>query len=148
MATILVVDELTTHRQFLAALMSQCSHRVLEAADGPEALTLAKAEHPDLIIADMVMPRMGGQEFVRRLQAVPNLAGISVIFYSGTHRMREAQTAGASCGAFNDLSQFSDPQVVLSTVKATLAVSPLPPHLPTASSRGQVPLLFQELFHK
>ena len=80
MATILIVDDRPVNRQYLVTLLEYCGHRTLEAADGAEALALARAEHPDLIITDIIMPTMDGAELVQALRADPALAATPVIF--------------------------------------------------------------------
>ena len=56
MATILIVDTRPTDRQIFVTLLGSFGHRMLEASDGAQALELAKAELPDLVITDIVMP--------------------------------------------------------------------------------------------
>src|SRR5688572_18913335 len=68
MATILVVDDRPTNRQFLSTLLGYGGHRLLEAADGAEALRLVKAERPDLVISDILMPTMDGFEFAKSVR--------------------------------------------------------------------------------
>jgi two-component system, cell cycle sensor histidine kinase and response regulator CckA len=85
MATILVVDDRADDRQLLATLLDYYGHRVLEATDGAEALQIAQAERPDLIISDILMPTMDGYEFVRRLRADPDIAKTAVLVFSA-HR--------------------------------------------------------------
>lgn len=68
MATILIVDDRPVNREFLVTLLSYGGHRLLEAADGADGLAISRAEHPDLIIADILMPTMDGYEFVRLLR--------------------------------------------------------------------------------
>jgi two-component system, cell cycle sensor histidine kinase and response regulator CckA len=53
MATILIVDDMPANRDFLVTLLEYGGHRLLQAGDGAEALALAKAEQPDLVIADI-----------------------------------------------------------------------------------------------
>src|SRR5689334_24827555 len=71
MATILIVDDYDINRELLVTLLGYRSHRLLEATDGLEALTLSRSERPDLAIADILMPTMDGYEFVRQLRADP-----------------------------------------------------------------------------
>ena len=80
MATILIVDDLAGHRAFLVALLKPHGHRLLEAADGSQALAAARAEHPDLVITDVLMPVMDGYEFVRQLRLDPATRGVPVLF--------------------------------------------------------------------
>jgi CheY-like chemotaxis protein len=64
MATILIVDDLSANRQLLVTLLRHHGHRVLEAADGRAGLAAVQAEHPDLVIPDVLMPVMDGYQFV------------------------------------------------------------------------------------
>lgn len=63
--TILVVDDEKRLRDMLQAYLSQEGFRVVTAADGQQALFVARSEKPDLIILDLMMPEMGGYEFLR-----------------------------------------------------------------------------------
>src|SRR5437016_13352504 len=90
MATILVVDDRPTNREFLKTLLGHQSHQVLEAIDGAEALALVKSARPDLVISDIRMPTMDGYEFVHRLRADPIIADIPVIVNTAHYLDREA----------------------------------------------------------
>ena len=63
--TILVVDDEKRLRDLLAAYLRQEGFRIVTAADGQEALYVARREKPDLVILDLMMPEMGGYEFLR-----------------------------------------------------------------------------------
>ncbi|MFN8474939.1 MAG: response regulator transcription factor [Anaerolineae bacterium] len=63
--TILVVDDETKLRQMIRVYLEQEGYRVVEAANGREAMYVARYEKPDLIILDLMMPEMGGYEFMR-----------------------------------------------------------------------------------
>lgn len=62
--TVLVVDDKKELRVMVKSYLEQEGFRVLTAADGQEALYTARHEHPDLIILDLMMPQMGGYEFI------------------------------------------------------------------------------------
>ncbi len=79
-ATILVVDDHAPTRQFLMTLLGYKGHRLLEASDGVEALAIARAESPDLILSDVLMPTMDGYEFVRQLRNDPSISRTKVVF--------------------------------------------------------------------
>src|SRR5215216_4497949 len=68
MATILIVDTRPADRHLFVTLLGSFGHRMLEAGDGEQALELASAELPDLVITDIVMPHMDGFTLVRRLR--------------------------------------------------------------------------------
>src|SRR5438552_1254152 len=63
--TILVVDDEYKLRDLIRVYLEQEGYRVVEAAHGREALYVARVEKPDLIILDLMMPEMGGYEFMR-----------------------------------------------------------------------------------
>ena len=65
---ILVAEDDPEARELLKLLLGGADYHLLEAADGVEALELLRAEQPDLLITDIVMPRMDGYELVRRLR--------------------------------------------------------------------------------
>src|SRR5437016_5637075 len=98
MAKILVVDDRPTNREFLTTLLGYGGHQLLEAGDGAEALALAKAQRPDLVIADILMPTMDGYELVHQLRADPDIAQTPVIFYTAHYREQEAQALARTCG--------------------------------------------------
>jgi len=62
---------------------STITHRVCEATDGVEALAIARAEPIDLIVTDVVMPRMDGLELHAAFRTAPAFASIPVLFVSG-----------------------------------------------------------------
>ncbi len=131
MATILVVDDRPTNREFLATLFGYANHRCVQARDGAEALALARSEKPDLIVTDLLMPTMDGHEFVRRLRSDPDLAPMKVIFYSATYTVPEARAMAESCAVKTVLPKPSDPEVILDAVNRELGLAP------SASSRPQ-----------
>ena len=63
--TILVVDDEAKLRQMIRVYLEQEGYRVVEAANGREALYVARYEKPDLIILDLMMPELGGYDFIR-----------------------------------------------------------------------------------
>jgi two-component system cell cycle sensor histidine kinase/response regulator CckA len=97
-ATILIVDDRAANRDYLVTLLGYGGHRLLQAADGAEALATARARHPDLIIADILMPTMDGYELVRQLLADPLIAQTPVIFWTAHYHEREAWALARTCG--------------------------------------------------
>jgi len=82
--TILVVEDDPDVREITAEVLRQEGASVVEAVDGADALTkLDDLEGPSLILLDLVMPRMDGLEFLKRLQAHPRAADFSVVVMTG-----------------------------------------------------------------
>ena len=119
MATILVVDDNAVNRSVLTTLLGYQGHRLLEAAGGFEAIEKAAAEHPDLIITDILMPQMDGYELVQRLRALESQA--PVIFYSATYLQGEAQALARACGVSMVICKPAEPEEILRVVEDALA---------------------------
>ncbi len=66
--TILVVDDQSSVRQLLQEYLTEQGYRVLTTTDGQNALYLARHENPDLILLDIMMPRMDGYQFLRQFR--------------------------------------------------------------------------------
>jgi diguanylate cyclase (GGDEF)-like protein/PAS domain S-box-containing protein len=126
MATILVVDDRPTNREFLLSLLGFTGHRLLEAHNGAVALDLVRAERPDLIITDILMPTMDGYEFVQQLRADPALAPTRVIFYSAIYALKETMAMAVSCAVKTVLTKPSDPQAILDAVNTELGLAAAP----------------------
>src|SRR6185295_24095 len=130
MATILVVDDRLSNRQFLTTLLGYCGHELSEAVNGAEALEQVRAERPQLVITDILMPTMDGFEFVQRLRADPELAPTPVLFYTATYSAPQARALASSCGVHTVLPKPCEPQKILDAVNEALgldAASTLPP---------------------
>jgi len=122
-ATILVVDDRPSNRQYLTTLLGYGGHRMLEAEDGERALDAVRAERPALVITDILMPKMDGYEFVQRMRAEPEFAATPVIFYTATYSTPQAEALARSCGVRTVLSKPCEPQVMLAAVNRELGVS-------------------------
>ncbi len=97
-ARILVVDDEPAIREYETSLLSELGHEVLTAADGAEALELARAKQPHLVLLDVMMPELSGIEVCRQLRADPRTRDIRVIVVSAVDAKRaleESIIAGA-----------------------------------------------------
>ncbi|HXL86063.1 MAG TPA: PAS domain S-box protein, partial [Gemmatimonadaceae bacterium] len=151
MATVLIVDDLSANRKFLVTLLGHQGHRVLEAADGREGLAAVQAEHPDLVITDVLMPVMDGYEFVRRLRLDPTTSGIPVVFYTAHYGEREARKLALSGGVSYVLTKPAESEAVLKIVGRVLSgesetgIPPSVSPLPTEFDREHLRLLTDKL---
>jgi CheY-like chemotaxis protein len=120
MAKILIADDQPNNREYLVNLLRHCGHDLLEAGDGFEALTRVQADHPDLVVADILMPKMDGDEFVRRMRGDPAIARTPVIFYSAAFEEAEMRTMAAACGVTHMLCKPAQPKAILDLVGSIL----------------------------
>jgi adenylate cyclase len=83
--TILLVDDVTTELNILAAYLKQQTFRVLTALDGQAALSMARDQKPNLILLDIRMPGMNGYEICQQLKRDPTTQEIPILFISGVY---------------------------------------------------------------
>ncbi len=86
-------------RKAAETALTRGGFRVSSAADGEEALRLVRAEIPDLVILDLIMPKLQGFEVLKSLKEDPNTSGIPVIILSSLSQDQDKQEAMSS-GAF------------------------------------------------
>lgn len=116
MATVLVVDDNATNRTVLAATLQAGEHLVLLASNGAEGLGLARVHPPDVVVTDLLMPKMDGWELVRELRADHATAGVPVIIYTAAYAADEVRGMAAQYGVTEVLSKPASLDVVLETV--------------------------------
>src|SRR5688572_17772672 len=137
---ILVAEADPEARELLLLLLEGGQYSLLEAADGMEALDLLRTEQPDLLITDIVMPRMDGYELVRRLRQDDRTANTSVIFCSASYHEREVREMARSLGVQSTLAKPFDLKAVRTTVDAAFAARTSPP-LPGLVATPAVPVV-------
>jgi two-component system cell cycle response regulator DivK len=99
--TILVVDDFDDTRLLLRTWLERRGFRVVEAEDGIEAIQLAAAEAPDLIIMDMEMPQLDGLAATRRIRQLEDLRKVPIVAVSayGADQFRDLALA-AGCDEY------------------------------------------------
>ncbi|MBW1868683.1 MAG: response regulator [Deltaproteobacteria bacterium] len=80
---VLVVDDNLDARLFSSSVVEECGHSALEAPNGEEGLEMAKANKPDLIILDVLMPKQSGLRMYREILQAKSLKHIPIIMLSG-----------------------------------------------------------------
>jgi len=90
---ILVIDDEESSRKLARRLLERHGYQVLLAANGEEGLIVAKAEQPDCILLDIIMPKLNGFEVLRRLKADPDIKTIPVIVVSAKGAERDIATS-------------------------------------------------------
>jgi len=95
-------------------------YEVSHAADGQEALNKARAEVPDLIILDIMLPKMDGYKVCRMLKFDEKYRKIPVMMFSARAQEKDKQTA-MECGADDYLIKPFEPNILFGKVKELLA---------------------------
>lgn len=150
MATILVADTNAADRSAYIALLGNFGHRILEAVNGADALELARAELPDLVITDIIMPSMDGFTLVRRLRAEPLLAKVPVIFHTADYDNSEIHRLARGSGVRHILRKPSEPQEILRAVNDSLKKPAAATRLPQTGQlqREHLQVLADKLYEK
>lgn len=82
MATILIADDSPTQLAMLKQIVEKLGHEVITAEDGAQAVEVAEAINPDLILMDVVMPNLNGFQATRTLSRGENTSHIPIILVS------------------------------------------------------------------
>jgi DNA-binding response OmpR family regulator len=98
MATVLVVDDDPHIRHLLQFNFQAHGYAVIMATEGLEGLKRAQEEHPDAVVLDVMMPRMGGLDVVRALKEDPSTETIPVVVLSAKAQPSDVQQ-GRAAGA-------------------------------------------------
>lgn len=117
--TVLVVDDDPVVVSLLRVNFEMGGFRVLTASDGPSALALARDARPDVVILDVMMPKMSGADVARELRASESTAGVPLLLLSA-----KAQAADIDDGlsvADDYVTKPFDPLELLERVEALLA---------------------------
>jgi two-component system alkaline phosphatase synthesis response regulator PhoP len=116
---VLVVDDEEDIVELLRYNLEHAGLDVVEARDGAEAITVARRENPDLIVLDIMMPRMDGIEACRRIREHPALRKTPVLMLTARSE-EEDHVRGLDVGADIYLTKPISIPVFLSQVKAML----------------------------
>ena len=119
---ILLVDDELSMIKIVERRLGVEGYAVLTAMDGQEAMTKAQSEHPDLIILDLKLPLMDGDEVCRRLKQDPRCHEIPVILFTAKAQETDGQIARA-CGAEAYVRKPFHVQELLERVRTLLAGS-------------------------
>ncbi len=127
-AVIVVVDDDPSSRYLMQTLLKAAGHEVLTAEDGVEALEVARYNAPDLIITDILMPRMDGYQLCREWRADPTLSTLPFVFYTANYAEDDDEKFALSLGADRFLRKPMKPSELIEEIEVLLH-----------ESRGTVP---------
>jgi CheY-like chemotaxis protein len=124
MSSVLVLDGTLAGRALMANVLRSAGIEVLEAARGDEALDLARDYQPDLIIADLGIPGMGGDEFTLALRTDPALRETPVVFCGESREERELRRLASACGVSRVLIRPCAPEEIIHVIGELLSPPP------------------------
>jgi DNA-binding response OmpR family regulator len=119
---ILVVDDEIYIVHILDFSLGMEGYEVLTALDGEQAVEKARAEHPDLIVLDIMMPKLDGYETCKILKAGDDTKGIPVILLSAKGRNID-QKIGFEVGADDYITKPFSPRKLVERINALLGQS-------------------------
>jgi len=121
MANILVVEDSKFLKIANERILTKAGYNVLGAGDGEEALRMANETSPDVILLDMMLPKMGGPEVLQSLKQNPATARIPVIILTSLSQKNEGKLRQAGAFSFVEKGPLLDnPQQLLATVELAL----------------------------
>jgi len=119
-STILVVDDNVQNLELLEAYLEELPNAtVISAANGQEALDKVAAEHPDLILLDIMMPRMSGYEVCKKLKSDEKTRDIPIIMVTALHELADIER-GVEVGTNDFITKPVNRVDLLTRVKSLL----------------------------
>jgi two-component system chemotaxis response regulator CheY len=116
---ILAVDDSASMRQMVRFTLESAGFKVVQAADGVEALDFAKANEVDLVLTDVNMPRMDGITLVRELRALASYKFTPVLVLT-TESGSDTKQRGKQAGATGWIVKPFSPEQLISTIARVL----------------------------
>ncbi len=134
--TILVVDDEPEIVRLVRSYLEKDGYRVLTAYNGEEALYTARSSKPDLVVLDILMPKMDGMEFTRRIRREQDVPIIML-----TARAEETdRIVGLEMGADDYVTKPFSPREVVARVRAVLRRAQPAPEAPPVLRTGPITL--------
>jgi two-component system cell cycle response regulator DivK len=117
--TVLLVEDNDDNLKIYSTILTHAGYRVLEATDGEAGLNSARANHPDLILMDVSIPKIDGWEVTRLLKADAATSSIPVIALTA-HALVSDRERAAKIGFDGSIAKPAEPRLVLSEVERRL----------------------------
>ena len=126
MLNVLLVEDNKLTRMVTERLLAKAGYRVVSASDGEEALEMARQDRPDVVLLDMMLPKLSGPEVLRTLKANVETATVPVVVLTGLSQKNEGRLLEDGAAAFVEKSDALDhPELLLSVIRQTLRTAAL-----------------------
>lgn len=121
MPSVLMIEDSMLLRVANQCILTRAGYTVMTAGDGEEALHLVRQHRPDLVILDLMLPKLGGEQVLQALRNDATTARIPVIVLTSLYQKNEQRLCQAGTSAFIEKSRLLDkPQGLLDTVEQVL----------------------------
>ena len=120
-STVLIVDDYPQNVELLSAFLESLPVKIVTAADGVEALEKVQQHNPDLILLDIMMPRMSGFGVCQKLKGEPATRDIQVLMVTALNELGDIERA-TDCGTDDFISKPVNKFELLTRVKSLLRV--------------------------
>ncbi|MBN2257430.1 MAG: response regulator [Anaerolineaceae bacterium] len=130
---ILIVDDDVDTLRLVGLMLERQGYLIRTANNGAQALVIAKSEHPDLIVLDIMMPDMDGFEVTRKLRAEPSTSGIPIAMFTAKGQL-EDKVAGYDAGVDEYLTKPIHPAELNARIKALMTRTSMPKTAPMKST--------------
>jgi len=113
---VLVIDDDKTTLTMLTMILTKANFLVLSALDGDEGMSMVETELPDLVISDILIPRIDGIDICEKIKTNPQLDHIKVILMTAIKNVM-IQKEARSCGADAFVEKPTDSRELLTIIK-------------------------------
>jgi len=120
-STVLIVDDNPQNVELLQAFLESLPVKIVTAADGVEALEKVSQHNPDLILLDIMMPRMSGFQVCKKLKSDPKTKDIQILMVTALNELGDIEQA-TECGTDDFVSKPINKFELVTRVKSLLSV--------------------------
>jgi diguanylate cyclase (GGDEF)-like protein len=145
--TVLLVEDSATYRDVMRMLLQGAGYIVLEATNGVQAVDVARLHRPDLIVLDLELPLLSGQQVAQVLREDPDTKAIPLIYVSGYTRLLEQAPLDVEM-----VPKTAAPTALLDAIQRTIAAGRLraeqPPSLLIVDDEPDLRRILETLLHE
>jgi len=130
---VLVVDDVAANVELLKTLLTREGYTVVTASDGEEALAMVASTHPDLVLMDVLMPKLNGYDVCAQIKHNPSTRLTPVVLITALHE-RERKIEGINAGADDFLTKPVDPHELKARARSLVRLKRYTDDLDSAES--------------
>ena len=118
--TILIIEDEPVFRLIYRGVLKNAGYTVLEAPDGAAGLDMARTQKPDLVLLDLILPKMSGHEVLRSMRSEPSTKNIPVIIFSVMGQEKDIEKTMALGANGHRLKGMESPAKILNLINEML----------------------------